>query len=106
MPFQSLWKQVSGEMYSFLDLDSTAGRLLVATIINIARCQQRVAIISFFDLRRSHQLVCHLPQLSQPHFLGWYHGLMDKDVVELMKLHEELANIRHGQKINSGQRQA
>ena len=35
-----------------------------------------------------------------------YHGLMDKDVVELMKLHEELANIRHGQKINSGQRQA
>jgi hypothetical protein len=28
------------------------------------------------------------------------------DKFELMKLHEELANIRHGQKINSGQRQA
>ena len=35
-----------------------------------------------------------------------YHGLMDKDVVELMKLHEELANMRYGQKTNSGQRQA
>jgi hypothetical protein len=33
------------------------------------------------------------------HLVSSYHGLMDKDVVELMKLHEELANIRHGQKI-------
>ena len=31
-----LWKQVLGEMHSFLDLDSTVGRLLVATIIKIA----------------------------------------------------------------------